>query len=112
MPNERILEVQAQEDFVEKLAAARPAQALAELIWNGMDAEARKVTVEADRGPLGISSIRVWDNGHGIAPEEAEALFTSLGGSWKRAARQSKHGERILHGEEGRVGSVRSHSEE
>ncbi|PYX12794.1 MAG: DNA mismatch repair protein [Acidobacteria bacterium] len=101
MADERILEVQAQEDFVEKLAAARPAQALAELLWNGLDAEATKVSVEADRGPIGLTSIRVRDNGHGMAPEEAEGLFTSLGGSWKRGAKQSKNGKRMLHGEEG-----------
>jgi hypothetical protein len=39
---DHILEVHAQEDFVEKLPAARPAQALAELICNGLDAEATK----------------------------------------------------------------------
>ena len=44
MENDRILDVEVQEDFVEKLAAARPAQALAELIWNGLDAEATRVT--------------------------------------------------------------------
>ncbi len=102
MPEERVIEVQAQEDFVEKLAAARPAQALAEVIWNGLDAEATRVTVEADRGPIGLTSIRIRDNGHGIAPEEAEALFTYIGGSWKRAARYSKNGQRMLHGEEGK----------
>ena len=52
MPKESIFEVQAQEDFVEKLAAARPAQALAELVWNGLDAEATKVSIEVDRGTL------------------------------------------------------------
>ncbi len=102
MPEERILEVSAQEDFVEKLAAARPAQALAELIWNGLDAEATNVSVEADRGPLGLTSIRIRDNGHGIAPADAETVFTLLGGSWKRNAKQSKNGKRILHGEEGK----------
>jgi hypothetical protein len=102
MPEERVLEVRAQEDFVEKLAAARPAQAVAELVWNGLDAEATKVSVESDRGPLGITSIRIRDNGHGITPEEAESLFTSLGGSWKRSAKQSKNGKRMLHGEEGK----------
>lgn len=102
MPQERILEVQAKEDFVEKLAAARPAQALAELVWNGLDAEATRVSIDADRGPLGLTSIRIRDNGHGIPPEEAEALFTSLGGSWKRNTRHSKHGKRMLHGEEGK----------
>jgi DNA mismatch repair ATPase MutL len=53
MPEERILEVHAQEDFVEKLTAAQPAQALAELIWNGLDAEATRVAVEVDRGRFG-----------------------------------------------------------
>lgn len=102
MLREHIFEVQAQEDFVEKLAAARPAQALAELVWNGLDAEATKVSIEVDRGTLGLKAIRVRDNGHGIEPGEAAGLFTHLGGSWKRAARQSKHGERVLHGEEGK----------
>jgi hypothetical protein len=102
MPDERILEVHAQEDFVEKLTAARPAQALAELVWNGLDAEATKVTVEVDSGPIGLKAIRVRDNGHGIPPEEAESLFSSLGGSWKRTAKKSKHGTRLLHGEEGK----------
>ena len=96
MPEERILEVHAQEDFVEKLTAARPAQALAELIWNGLDAEATSVSVEVERGPLGLTAIRVRDNGHGIPPEEAEALFSSLGGSWKRHAKESKNGKRML----------------
>lgn len=102
MPQERILEVHAQEDFVEKLTAARPAQALAELIWNGLDAEATEVSVEIDRGELKLDAIRVRDNGHGIPPEEAESLFSSLGGSWKRQAKTSKHGTRMLHGEEGK----------
>src|SRR5256885_10780813 len=83
MPQERILEVHAQEDFVEKLAAARPAQALAELVWNGLDAEATRVSIEVDRGALRQNAIRVRDNGHGIPPEEAESLFSSLGGSWR-----------------------------
>jgi hypothetical protein len=102
MPAERILSVQVQEDFVEKLAAAQPAQALAELIWNGLDAEATKVTVGAERGPLGLTAVRIRDNGHGILPEEVEALFTNIGGSWKRNARESKNGKRMLHGEEGK----------
>jgi hypothetical protein len=37
-----ILEVHAQENFGEKLPAARLAQALAELICNGLDAEPTK----------------------------------------------------------------------
>jgi hypothetical protein len=102
MPVERTFSVQVQEDFVEKLAAAHPAQALAELIWNGLDAEANSVRVAVDEGPLGPSAIRIQDNGHGMAPEEAQELFTNIGGSWKRTARESKNGKRMLHGEEGK----------
>ena len=101
--NDKILQVVAEEDFVEKLTVASPAQALAELIWNGLDAEATKVSVEADISPLGIlQAIRVRDNGHGIPHEEAEGLFMHLGGSWKRHANKSKNGKRVLHGKEGK----------
>lgn len=97
-----VFEVKAQEDFVERLAAARPAQALAELAWNGLDAEASKIIIEADHSGIGLTSIRVRDNGHGIAPEDAQELFSRLGGSWKRTTRKSKNGTRVLHGEEGK----------
>ena len=67
-----------------------------------LDAEATKIIIEVDRGSIGLKSIRVRDNGHGIAPEEAEDLFSSLGGSWKRNRGKSKNGKRVLHGEEGK----------
>jgi hypothetical protein len=38
MMPDKIIQVEAQEDFIEKLAVASPAQSLAELIWNGLDA--------------------------------------------------------------------------
>jgi hypothetical protein len=100
--NEKIIRVVAEEDFVEKLTVAGPAQALAELIWNGLDAEATKVSVEADNSPFGLKAIRVRDNGHGIPPQDAEGLFVHLGGSWKRSANKSKNGARVLHGKEGK----------
>jgi histidine kinase/DNA gyrase B/HSP90-like ATPase len=86
MPD-KIIQVEAQEDFIEKLTVASPAQALAELIWNGLDAEASKVSVEIDDSDFGLRSIRVRDNSHGIPPNEAEELFMHLGGSWKRLQR-------------------------
>ncbi len=101
--NDKVLQVVAEEDFVEKLTVASPAQALAELIWNGLDAEATKVSVQVDISALGLlEAIRVRDNGHGIPPEEAEGLFMHLGGSWKRHANKSKNGKRVLHGKEGK----------
>ena len=33
------------------------------------------MSIEVDRGTLGLKSIRVRDNGHGIAPEEAADSF-------------------------------------
>jgi hypothetical protein len=101
--NDKILQVVAEEDFVEKLTVASPAQALAELIWNGLDAEATRISVGVDNSALGLlEAIRVRDNGHGIPPEDAEGLFIHLGGSWKRHANKSKNGKRVLHGKEGK----------
>jgi hypothetical protein len=103
MSNDKVLQVEAQEDFVERLTVASPAQALAELIWNGLDAEATKISVAVDNSPLGLlHAIRVRDNGHGIPPTDAEELFAHLGGSWKRQANKSKNGKRVLHGKEGK----------
>ena len=102
MSADKVIQVEAQEDFIEKLAVASPAQALVELIWNGLDAEATKVSIEVDHSDWGLHSIRVRDNGHGIPPQEAEELFMHLGGSWKRNENKSKNGKRRLHGEEGK----------
>jgi Histidine kinase-, DNA gyrase B-, and HSP90-like ATPase len=102
MSDDKILRVVAEEDFVEKLTVAGPAQALAELIWNGLDAEATEVSVAVDDSQLGLQAIRVRDNGHGIPSQDAEQLFIHLGGSWKRNANKSRNGLRILHGKEGK----------
>jgi len=100
---DKTVRVIAEEDFIEKLTVAGPAQALAELIWNGLDAEATRVSIEADNNSLlGLQAIRVRDNGHGIPPQDAEELFIHLGGSWKRNANKSKNGARVLHGKEGK----------
>ena len=37
--------VEVQSDFLEKITRAKPVQALAELIWNGLDADAARVSV-------------------------------------------------------------------
>jgi hypothetical protein len=96
-------ELEVQQDFVERLATARPLQALSELIWNAFDADATDVRVEFDRDASGLlRTIRVRDDGYGIPYEEARSLFTNLGGSWKRARKRSRHENRLLHGEEGK----------
>lgn len=94
--------VQVERDHLKKLATAKPIQALSELIWNALDADATRVDVEIESDDIAMKSVTVKDNGHGIAHGEVEALFGQLGGSWKRGGRTSKGKGRILHGKEGK----------
>ncbi len=95
--------VEVQSDHLEKLAAAkRPILAVAELIWNSLDADATEVVIEIDRNAMnGVEVVRVSDNGHGIDHGDALTVFKRLGGSWKRDAHRSKTKKRILHGKDG-----------
>lgn len=102
LPSVTRLRCNVEPDHLEKIATAkRPVLAIAELIWNALDADATKVDVEVLRNKTdGIELIRVTDNGHGITPERAEAGFGHLGGSWKKTAKRTDGG-RILHGKDG-----------
>lgn len=95
--------VSVKRDHIEALTATkRPIVSLAELIWNGLDADADRVAVRFDMNALGaLDRIRVSDNGNGIAHAEAELLFGSLGGSWKAQKGRTNKG-RSLHGKTGK----------
>jgi hypothetical protein len=89
----------------------RPAiEALAELIWNGLDAEAELVDVDIETASLGpdsellhITKITITDTGHGITPDLATRAFPSLGDSWKKGlSGRTVNGKRALHGSLGR----------
>ncbi|ODT47670.1 ATP-binding protein [Devosia sp. 63-57] len=95
-------QVVVEKDHISKLASAKPIPAVAELVWNGLDADASRVGVTLERGALGLEAVVVTDNGHGIAYEEAEGLFGRLGGSWKANGNRSRKRGRILHGKEGK----------
>lgn len=95
--------VQAQRDHILSLCTASPVQALSELIWNALDADAFDVRVDVVQNSLGgIEQIRIADDGTGIEPEAALAEFGNLGGSWKREAGTTSLSGRALHGSKGR----------
>jgi hypothetical protein len=101
----KTFEIQVHDDHLAKLAQARkPILAVAELIWNAVDADADEVIVTLHENDLGgLGRIDARDNGHGMPYAEAGRLFSGLGGSWKQfGSRRSKEKNRILHGKEGR----------
>ena len=100
----KTFQIQVHDDHLERIAQTRkPILALAELIWNGVDADATRIDVTLIDDDLnGLKAIEVADNGHGIPYAEAEELFSRLGGSWKRSRPHSIGEKRILHGKEGR----------
>ena len=93
--------VQVDSDHLRRLAAARPIAAVAELIWNGVDADATRIDVEVDGDDVAMRSVTVRDNGSGIPHKRVEELFGLVGGSWKAHGSRSPKG-RILHGKEGK----------
>lgn len=96
-------QVEVQQDYLSKITGAQPIQALSELIWNSLDADASSVDVKFEYNDLDtLSAIIVSDDGHGIPHAEAPELFQNLGGSWKRSRRTSKGQGRFLHGQEGK----------
>lgn len=85
-----------------RFAAAGPIEAVSELIWNGLDADATTITISTEFDVLDtMSAISVSDNGSGIPFAEIAQRFQKLGDSWKRTARFSKAGKRFLHGKDG-----------
>lgn len=92
--------IQAKPDFLERLSSAAPLKAVSELIWNGLDAGAERVSVRLETNGLdGIETIRVLDTGSGIDHAQIQTLFGSLGDSWKKTKGRFKG--RALHGKNG-----------
>ena len=77
--------------------------AVAELIWNALDAEASVVRVDFEENELGGEEVvRVRDDGHGLDYEDALVVFRNLGGSWKREGQRTAQLRRALHGRYGK----------
>jgi hypothetical protein len=100
----KTIEVEVQRDHLELLSKCKkPIIAIAELVWNGLDADADEVNISFERNKLfGLDSITVVDNGHGISIDEAEKGFKNLGGSWKKVKRITRGQKRLLHGRRGK----------
>lgn len=96
------IRVVAKRDFIESITtSSRPLPALSELIWNGLDASANRISVKLARNELGtVDSISVTDDGTGIEHSQVEKLFGDLGDSWKKT--RGKYKGRALHGKNGR----------
>jgi hypothetical protein len=102
MPEAKVYSIEVQGDFLTKQTHAKPAQALAELIWNSLDADATLVEVKEDTYGVGEPRIIISDNGTGFSHIDAPGLFSHLGGSWKHQTGETKDKHRFLHGSEGK----------
>ena len=106
MPRKRKIakqvEVSVQKDHLRKLSNRRPLQAIEELVWNSLDADATRVEIVLEKNLWGgLQRIAIVDDGEGIRPARAVEAFEHLGGSWKQESPTTTGGRR-LHGKEGK----------
>ena len=85
--------------------------ALAELVWNAIDADAKNIQVDwKENAMMGVESITIHDDGHGIVYDEKDLgshPFASLGDSDKHTVNHQSPEGRILHGRFGK-GRIRA----
>ena len=93
--------IEAQADYLEKLSRTNPVQALSEMIWNSLDADAKHVNIKFLGNEIGVDQVVISDDGTGFSYDLAIATFGKLGGSWKRNAGYT-NGKRRMHGKEGK----------
>lgn len=101
MAKELEIKVQ-QDDHIESLTRSNGINAIAELIWNSLDADATEVRINYAKNSLEkYEYITVEDNGAGLPYLLAEDVFQKLGGSDKKI-NQTSPGGRSYHGKEGK----------
>ena len=98
-----VLTLKAKHDHLQKVASTGDhVKAISEFVWNALDADAKRTTVEFERNALGgLQSIIIRDNGTGISKERAEHDFESLGESWKLTKARTPLLSRVIHGKAG-----------
>jgi hypothetical protein len=99
----RTVHIEAKPDHLLRLARQKdPVGAVAEMIWNALDAEAHNVSVDIEVNELGgVESVSVTDDGHGMPNASCAHHFEGLGDSWKATAKVSPELRRGLHGHSG-----------
>src|ERR1700733_1548688 len=99
-----VLTLKAKHDHLQKVASTRDyVKAISEFVWNALDADAKRTSVEFERNALGgLESIIIRDNGTGISKDRAAHDFESLGESWKLKRRRTQQHARAIHGKEGK----------
>lgn len=105
------IHLDAKPDHVLRLARQKdPRGAVAEMIWNALDAEASVVEVEILANDIeGVDRVIVRDNGHGMPAASCRSYFGDLGGSWKATAKVSPNLRRPMHGRSGQ-GRLRAYA--
>jgi hypothetical protein len=99
---EQVVHLEVGEPKIRLFEKKRPIAAVAELVWNGLDANATQVDVTIERSLTdAIDRIIVSDNGDGITPEQAQDSFREYGDTWKSTHAHTLRKGRILHGRNG-----------
>jgi Histidine kinase-, DNA gyrase B-, and HSP90-like ATPase len=95
--------IAAKPDHLLRLAKQKdPVGAVAEMIWNALDAEAHRIDVDIEVNDLGgVEFVSIADDGHGMPNAACARYFGGLGGSWKTTAKISPDLKRGLHGRSG-----------
>jgi len=98
----KIIDLGVEKDHIESLTRANGSTAIAELIWNSLDADATEINIDFKRSALAsIRELSISDNGSGIDYAKAQDVFGRLGGSEKKL-KNSSPGGRPYHGKEGK----------
>ncbi|MDL2243021.1 ATP-binding protein, partial [Bacteroidales bacterium OttesenSCG-928-K03] len=96
------LEIIVQQDHIESLTRSNGINAISELIWNSLDADANEIRINFEKNVLGkYEYISIEDDGIGLSYQLAEDVFQKLGGSDKKQNNVSPAG-RVYHGKEGK----------
>jgi len=100
--------VEITDEAIHKYAADNVYDAICQVVWNGIDAEAKEVNITLSKEKQGLSDemsetritrITIEDNGTGMDPNETEEYFTQFNKSWKKNSRRNDG--RCYHGQHG-----------